>query len=846
MITIRDIQKRLKLMPESATVGKRYQYYLGRVESAISRGNPQEIMKLIETGIRDESNSFVLESMMNLYDALYLYGNEYNISTCARMIAEDYVAKLRDAKETQTNLKRKLGRIKASATTKANNNIEEISDKIKATIAKAQENLKANLGQIGQNVQSGLGLNKKEDPKKAKAKTEAFIRGYQLMITEATKCIYCDRILDNYEKVSKRYNVDRIIQENTRANGIDDTIASICRLVDTYNVSDKAKYTIAMETVWYGFKKNFIECPTSQYVTLITDYYMARGGDSQYTCSSLLEASMIVNRGDYQGDLEVIQEEEPEDNWLNPPEPDDDTTPLNHMTEMHIQDQIRNQTMGTHEIDRIKLNEAADFNKIFSDFKKSPDEHKETKLQWLVRKLYTKNPSDIIEGTPSLFNYIRLIFILGAFTLNPIIGAVNLIADIFISLHCKREEAKAMIECYKKEIDLSKKKMNLSNDPTEKARLKKYIDELEKGMEKINEYYEAKLTDEELDRKYEEDDSSDDDDDFDMGDDSEGGDDDDDWGDFDDDNFMESTIIALSSFYEQYANLPIKEVDRSTIDELMDTYREAALDLVPIAKYFPDIVDPAMLEAAINTRLRNRQPNTSSMAIYNLNSAKASLKYDKVNYPTPVKYSEHVADLWARTNILEAVNDIKNACDYYHPLIEGSFTNSIAMASQKLKRTLQNLSDKEREVSKNIDVSANNAKKAMEKALTTDNRESVIKGSVLPSASKCIKLGITMAGLCFIDPVIAVIGALGYIGMSKSYKAKERQMVLDEIEIELKMCEKYIEIAESKNDMKALKKLLTIQRELERQRQRIKYNMQVKMGQKYYSASTTTADSSME
>ena len=143
-------------------------------------------------------------------------------------------------------------------------------------------------------------------------------------------------------------------------------------------------------------------------------------------------------------------------------------------------------------------------------------------------------------------------------------------------------------------------------------------------------------------------------------------------------------------------------------------------------------------------------------------------------------------------------------------------------------------------------MAANNAKKAMEKSLTTDNREQVIKGSILPSASKAIKLAIAGTGLFLIDPVIALIGALGYLGVSKSYKAKERQMIIDEIEIELKMCEKYIEIAESKNDMKALKRLLTIQRELERQRQRIKYNMKVKFGQKYFDSSNKPADTSLD
>ena len=50
-------------------------------------------------------------------------------------------------------------------------------------------------------------------------------------------------------------------------------------------------------------------------------------------------------------------------------------------------------------------------------------------------------------------------------------------------------------------------------------------------------------------------------------------------------------------------------------------------------------------------------------------------------------------------------------------------------------------------------------------------------------------------------------------------------MVLDEIEIELKMVEKYLNIAESKNDMKATRNILQTKRSLQRQKQRINYNM---------------------
>ena len=41
------------------------------------------------------------------------------------------------------------------------------------------------------------------------------------------------------------------------------------------------------------------------------------------------------------------------------------------------------------------------------------------------------------------------------------------------------------------------------------------------------------------------------------------------------------------------------------------------------------------------------------------------------------------------------------------------------------------------------------------------------------------------------------------------------------------MVEKYISVAESKNDMKSLRSMLKAKKELERQRARIKYNMKM-------------------
>ena len=141
-----------------------------------------------------------------------------------------------------------------------------------------------------------------------------------------------------------------------------------------------------------------------------------------------------------------------------------------------------------------------------------------------------------------------------------------------------------------------------------------------------------------------------------------------------------------------------------------------------------------------------------------------------------------IAEIYDVLNILESIS--KNHAK--ENILEASFSNSLRLASMKLKNMFKKMSDKEKTISRNIDVSLNNLSKSVERSLTNDNRESIIKGSILPSASKIIKMGIANAGIAvLIHPVAAVIATLGYLGCSAKYKTKERQMLIDEIEIEI-------------------------------------------------------------
>ena len=427
----------------------------------------------------------------------------------------------------------------------------------------------------------------------------------------------------------------------------------------------------------------------------------------------------------------------------------------------------------------------------------------------------------------------------------PIVGIITFIADRFIALHMDRKNTEKMRQAFQAEIRATNKKLESTTNEETKGRLEEYKKALTDAYEKIDKYYEDLLSDEELDKKYDEDDDSDikggafgdfgDDfgDDFDF-------DDDEDF-DFDDMEDFEEAVrfipLTLKIAESFDMTCPVKQFDQEKCHKMLNTAPSLVKDLGDVSIKFPNIIDPDELRRAIDDTRSDAQIGNVKINMverYDMQNMYKDLSNTFIKESKASDIFTEARSLAVQTEIVRALNEVYSACVYYSPITEASFTNSLKLASEKIKKAFTKMSDKEKEISKNIDVSVNNVKKSAERALEADNREAVIKGSVLPSASKLIKLTIVNAALgILINPAIAVISTLGYLAVSKATKEKQRRAILDEIEIELKMCNKYIDLAESKNDLKALKKLYTIQRNLERQRAKIKFNLQVK-GEKYH------------
>lgn len=156
--------------------------------------------------------------------------------------------------------------------------------------------------------------------------------------------------------------------------------------------------------------------------------------------------------------------------------------------------------------------------------------------------------------------------------------------------------------------------------------------------------------------------------------------------------------------------------------------------------------------------------------------------------------------------------------------------NAIKLSIEGLKGKMKDMGAKEKEMSRNLDINMNHFMNSMKNAMTNDRREAIIKGSVIPSFSRCLKIGIGLAGIAAFNPLAAVITAFAGLAVSKNLNAKERRLMLDEIDIELKALDKEIQMAEDNKNMKKYRQLLTYQKQLQREKQRIKYNIKVAGG----------------
>ena len=159
--------------------------------------------------------------------------------------------------------------------------------------------------------------------------------------------------------------------------------------------------------------------------------------------------------------------------------------------------------------------------------------------------------------------------------------------------------------------------------------------------------------------------------------------------------------------------------------------------------------------------------------------------------------------------------------------------NNIRLALKGLNAKLKGAANEHRTKVKMFDASVRRYVKNIQDARSNERREQIIKGSVIPSFSKCMRFAILLAGMGvgvatgIIPVMVPVITAIGGLALDKHLTEKEKMLLLDEIDTELDVIDKELQLADNNNQLNKYRALMRYKKDLQRQYQRIRYNIRV-------------------
>lgn len=772
-----------------------------------------------------ENSNEAFNKALDIFEDVCINENASTIRKCASCLIEN-VDKVRDAGQLERSIKIRSGRLNNKISTNVSKKYDPVNNAIKNSIAAINKTL----------ASKGVSV----DNSTTKSTEESF----NLLLDECKKIKECDRIIENYSKISKRFNIDKIISEVNNYNDIYLAVVEIAKCIDTYSIPFKNKYSHALEASYYALNKCNMNYPSEKIVEAVTDYFIFSSVLTEQDIVSIKEVmniSVLFEQEDFDPIVDYLYDDEEEDEIFGFSSYEENVasdligmycSPL-HEDEVSLKDMKKAARAKKRELrkaardlkraakqgnpdERLDRKTKEEIDKFRKECAKDPDNKNNiVRLKALVSGIFTKSPEQIVFELPNFFVIIRTLLVVGSAAINPILGLLTFITSKIIGLSLSRKQTEKIVKAYQNEIDSIKAKLEKAKDEDTKENLQKYLDELNKDYAKIKEYENNLYSeDENYDRDTSTEYNGEDDDDF---------DDFDDWDDFD---FEEAaSIVYISDMMESISEGLIDDnVEGIIFKNLYKLDNDCIDSLTDFSITVPIILEKDRLcETLMNYRdnLREASNNVSDyIRIDCLNENIQKLKEDTNVYAT----SNNLRGIRCYLACLNEMVNMNASEDY---IMEMNFSNTLKLAIDRLKKTAVKLKDKDKQISNSIDVAVNNVSKGMETALMNDNREAVIKGKILPSASKCIKIACTLGVTWAINPAIAVIGAIGGFACSKKLKAKERQLVLDDIDIELKMCERYIKQAEDDNDLKKVRDLEIIQRNLQRQQQRIKYKMHV-------------------
>ena len=672
----------------------------------------------------DSNIDTAIMKSVDLLLELYKYNDPVVVNKHRQKVLES-ITKVRDANQFKNYIQRKMALHKGRVKNKVANAVDKVHSDVKDQLKKAA----GNIASLVPGNSSGEG-------------EQAAHETLNMMYKVACENVTYDRIIKNYEKIGKRFDIDKIVIEKvfTKADAVRET-ARICKLIDTYNMSSINKFKVATENYLFVLSKNACPYDTVEIMEAAADYFLLNSDDKELYSVAL--ESTLNDMANY--------------------------NPFGSSDIAKIVDKINKPK-------DMDLDEVIDFGDgkmeaYIAKFKFDPTHDN-------FVKLIDALPNNV--GIETFINNMDMIFdTLNMLNFDTTPYYITLVKHNEALLSCctlkiKPLLIKSLLTTYEKYAN------KIDKDVVDRMRL--LIDNIDESIEESLITLPAKI-----------------------------------------DMLLES----LESLAEKDANsLIVESFDRFSLDDIDGITQLTKLD--------PSVIKPSGYQTVLKDTLRTaRRKQYKTFEDYE----KIDCIKDNLNKLKDIDDSSDedmsLDEAIISTKVKEAcVNSLYDFTKYPTTLKEMNIVNTIAMASEKVKAKLSDVSADVSNLSRQFDAQLDQLKGVVNtKDLESENREAVIAGNILPKASRIIKLAITAGVGYFINPAISVIVVLGYLGMSLDAQSKERRKVLEEIELELEMTNRYLKKAEDDGSLEKQRELLKIKKKLESQKARLMYNMAFKHGE---------------
>lgn len=741
-------------------------------ENILKKYNPTQVKYLLEYWQDLDSDQIkAFSKVLDVLDEAYLYDTPSNINTYTRTVTESIIPKVRNATQLQNSIKRRMSFMKSKLSSRVHKKIDSYKKPVE----------------------------KKLQAKNAAVNQTAANNSYNKMTKAVKECVCYDAIIRNHNILNKRYNIDNFVKESVfTTDQVADNVLEFCELIDTYKLPLRAKVSIALENTLYAYEKNKVPYKKNIIIENVLDYFLfsheEQDIDMESMYKNILNNAVLYEKADWEN-LYLFPIHEISSMTLFDKETTDGFSYIDTNNIIH----------SVNEATKVNAKSAKKaFTAAINGFKYAKNKTPEMLLK-VLKKLLVTSPEAIIEGTDSVLSIVFSMFIVAlATSYSVVLGILALLMMVLLKYNLSWNDANKSVKTYERHLKRVNAKLDKETPGTKKyEQMEKYRDKIESDLEKLKEHRDS-LKSEYMKKKEEEEEDS-----------------------------IEETVSSLVAIDNSVKY--IQENGKLDMNEIFSKANSLALDdfglLAEYALQYPDLVDPDSLDTIFSIQ-RESVLKMNPVSKYVRSSMISDALYKLENQQTDSKevYTESVDETLKELNdtmcTIDAIREsVASYKDSEYPLLELSVKNSINMAIERVKKAATGLSEKEKALSKTIDTSFENLGNALTNAGEREDREAIIRGQILPPASRIIKTAIISGATWLVNPALTAIYLIGKFAISKKNRAKERQIILDEIDVELNMCNRYIKEAEEKNDLKAVRRLLMIKKKLEAQRSRLVFKM---------------------